>query len=107
MNLAAFQNAASGNSNLYNFTENSVGQTLSEQLLCVQLLNVLEDMVLVPAPQRSYSLIAEARHIHQKRRCKYKVELGHESVSKVLGRQHGTKQSLTKKRARATYSSQV
>lgn len=43
MNLAAFQNAASGNSNLNNFAEHSVDQTLSEQLLCVQLLNVLED----------------------------------------------------------------
>lgn len=38
MNLAAFQNAASGNSNFNNFVEHSVDQTLSEQLLCVQLL---------------------------------------------------------------------
>lgn len=67
MNLAAFQNAASGNSNLNNFTENSVGQTLSEQLLCVQLLNVLEDIGPSTSPQRSYSLIGEARDIHQKR----------------------------------------
>lgn len=43
MNLAAFQNAAFGNSNLSNFAAHSVDQTLSEQLLCMQLLNVLED----------------------------------------------------------------
>lgn len=67
MNLAAFQNAASGNSNLNNFTENSVGQTLAEQLLCVQLLNVLEDTGPSTSPQRSSSLIGEARHTHAKK----------------------------------------
>lgn len=66
MNLAALQNAASGNSNLNSFTEHSIDQTLSEQLLRVQLLNVLEKIGPSPNAQRSYSLIDEAIHIHQK-----------------------------------------
>lgn len=59
MNLAAFQNAASGNSNLNNFTEHSVDQTPFEQLLCVQLLNVLEDSRPSTNLQRSIRICAE------------------------------------------------